>query len=142
MIVQIWNRQRRVACEVGRLREFVGRARPECLAEVGPGQAVLGELATLEVSLVGEAAMCRVHRRFFADPSPTDVITFPHGEILLGVERIAENAREFGELFERELQRCLLHGLLHLQGYEDGTAAKRKVMFARQEKLLRKLFRP
>jgi probable rRNA maturation factor len=140
MVLQIWNRQRRVPCDLRRLREFAERAVPECMEKTGPGEAVLGELESLEISLVSSAAIGRVHGEFFGDPSPTDVITFPHGEMLLGVETIADNARQFGELVERELQRCLLHGLLHLQGYEDGTAALRKAMFARQEKLLRKLW--
>lgn len=140
--LQIWNRQRRVPCQVRRLRAFAERALPECLTKTGPGKAVLGDLAVLEVSLLGQQAICRVHAEFFDDPSPTDVITFPHGEILLGVETIAENARQFGESVERELERCLLHGFLHLQGYEDGTPVLRKAMFARQEKLLRKLSNP
>ncbi len=140
--ITVCNRQRKLPCDRKALERFAVRA-VEAVRRVpvGPGEAVLEGLPELEISLLSDAAMSEVHAEFFQDPSPTDVITFPHGEILLGVETIAENARRFSEDYARELRRCLLHGVLHLHGYEDGTRALRRAMFARQERLLQQLCR-
>ena len=66
----------------------------------------------------------------------TDVITFPYateeevvdGEIFISIERIRENAKTFKITFEQELNRVMVHGVLHLCGYDDkGKEAKDKM---------------
>jgi rRNA maturation RNase YbeY len=55
----------------------------------------------------------------------TDVITFPydsqhiHGDVFISHDRVRENAASAGVTFERELSRVMVHGLLHLAGYDD-----------------------
>ena len=56
----------------------------------------------------------------------TDIITFPYREdgvlqsdIYISVDRVADNAKEYGVPFEDELRRVMIHGLLHLIGYDD-----------------------
>ncbi len=77
----------------------------------------------------------------------TDVITFPYateeavvdGEIFISVERIAENAKTFKITFEQELNRVMVHGVLHLCGYDDkGKKAKEK-MTEKEDYYLNKL---
>jgi type III pantothenate kinase len=94
-----------------------------------------------EISFVilSDAAIAEVHGRFLGDPSPTDVITFPYGEILLGAETIAENAKRFGTSFEEELLRCVVHGLLHLRGFEDVALSDHAAMHHCQEEILHEL---
>jgi probable rRNA maturation factor len=66
----------------------------------------------------------------------TDIITFPYCEelqaleadIFISVERVTENAMEFGVSFHQELCRVMVHGLLHLIGYEDKDVSKQKIM--------------
>ena len=69
-------------------------------------------------------------------------ITFPlgnYGEILVSVETARRQAVEFASSFERELTLYIVHGLLHLHGYEDGSTPGREEMARRQEALLEAL---
>lgn len=101
---------------------------------------------TLGVRLIGDAEIVELHDRFFGDPSPTDVITFPAddpdaggghlGDIVISVETAGRHAREFGQSTAREVAFLGIHGLLHICGYNDGSAAERDAMLARQEELL------
>ncbi len=83
-----------------------------------------------------------VNKVVFSRDYPTDVITVPieedplEGEIFLGIEEIKRNSRRYGTDFVWELKFCLLHGLLHLLGWEDDTEEKRKKMFEQQARFL------
>lgn len=131
------NRQRALRCNTRAVRQGAARALPLCLATPGPGDAVLASLAVIEVSLLSDRRIAAVHGRFLADPSPTDVITFPYGEILLGAGTIAANARAAGHTLEREVLLCVIHGLLHLNGHRDKAAREAAAMAARQEEILK-----
>jgi len=85
---------------------------------------------------------------FLQHDTYTDVITFPYsspeddfieGDIFISVERTAENAKKFGVSAELELHRVMIHGVLHLIGYDDKTAAKKKIMTAKEDEYLAKL---
>ena len=80
--------------------------------------------------------MAKVHRDFLGIPGPTDVITFPYGEILVCAPVAAERAREFGHDTTTELALYAIHGLLHLSGHDDITPAQEKRMTTAQEKIL------
>jgi probable rRNA maturation factor len=115
------------------------RALPEVLARGFPG-CPLGQLAALDVALLDDEAMGGVHGRFLGDPEPTDVITFEHGEILIGAETARRQAAEHGEPLTRELLRYLVHGMLHLAGHDDRAADDRGRMERVQEELVARLW--
>ncbi|TAE76631.1 MAG: rRNA maturation RNase YbeY [Verrucomicrobia bacterium] len=94
----------------------------------------------VEVALVDDATSARVHDQFMGIPGETDVITFHHGEIVIGVEVAFRQAVENGEPPLRELFRYVVHGLLHLAGHEDEDAADRERMEAAQEPLVAALW--
>ena len=94
------------------------------LAHAAGDDSPLSHLATLEVALVDDATSDRVHRDFMDLEGPTDVITFHHGEIVIGAEVAQRQAAEYGEPFAREILRYLVHGLLHLAGHEDAGAGR------------------
>ena len=100
----------------------------------------LAHLATLEVALVDDETSARVHFDFMEIPGATDVITFQHGEIVIGAEVALRQADEFGEPFGREILRYLVHGLLHLAGHEDAEDAGQKAMEAAQEAIVAELW--
>ena len=65
----------------------------------------------------------------------TDVITFDYcegnvlsGDLFISVDTVRENALTYGSTFEEELNRVMVHGLLHLIGYDDHTPEQQKVM--------------
>lgn len=112
-------------------------ALPHCLASVG--EAVpreITELDLIEVSLVSDETIAKVHGEFMDDPTPTDVITFPHGEILISVETAIRSSTEHGHPPEREALLYLVHGLLHLNGHDDLSEPSRTCMHAEQERIL------
>ena len=102
----------------------------------------LALLGTVEVALVDDRTSADVHQRFMDLPDPTDVITFHHGEIVIGVEVAQRQAAEYGEPVGRELFRYLVHGLLHLAGYEDNEDELRRVMESHQESVIGELWTP
>lgn len=70
----------------------------------------------------------------------TDIITFDYvengiisGDIFVSIDRVKENAKEFKDLFNNELNRVLAHGVLHLLGYKDKTEAEAKEMRSKEE---------
>jgi len=104
----------------------------------------------VEVALVSDARLAGIHARFLGDPAPTDVISFdlegaeggPAGEIYVSVDRAVRVARERGEEVASELRLYLVHGALHLCGFDDRTAAERRRMRAAEASVLRALGSP
>jgi probable rRNA maturation factor len=118
------------------IRRIVEAALLLCVAKPrhkGKGMQLPPEV---EITLLGERAIAKVHGEFLDDPSPTDVITFEHGEILICVPIAAANARKFSHPVDHEVALCAIHGLLHLLGYDDLTSQERIIMHARQEEIL------
>ena len=83
--------------------------------------------------------MARVHGNFLGDPTETDVITFPYGEILVCPAVAQDRAVEYGFEIEQEVLLYALHGLLHLAGHDDATPALAKEMAQAQERLLKQV---
>jgi len=71
---------------------------------------------------------------------PTDVITFHHGEIVIGAQVAQRQASEFNEPLAREILRYLVHGLLHLAGHEDSDPGERRTMETAQETIVTQLW--
>jgi probable rRNA maturation factor len=133
-LLQWANRQRSLKVDCFAVQEIVRVALPYCLKKPrGEG----GRLPSIiEITLLGEAAIAKVHAEFLDDPRPTDVITFEHGEILICLPVAAANAQKFHHPLHHEVALCAIHGLLHLLGYDDLTTPERIIMHCRQEKIL------
>ena len=136
----LWsNRQRAVKVDLSKIRRIVEVALPLCVGK--PRKKGLTLPSEVEITLLGEAAIAKVHGEFLEDPTPTDVITFEHGEILIGVPIAAANAKKFRHPADCEVALCAIHGLLHLLGYDDLTEKERVIMHARQEEILKAALR-
>ncbi len=83
--------------------------------------------------------MARVHADFLGDPTETDVITFPYGEILVCPAVAHDRAVTFGLELDHEVLLYCLHGMLHLTGYDDTKPALAKEMAAAQDRLLKRV---
>ncbi len=118
------------------LEDLAAEAFPLCLRESISESALPADLAEVEVSLVTAAEIARLHDEFMDDPSPTDVITFHHGEILISPETAQQQRRPHGHSLQREVALYLIHGLLHLAGHEDTTDAGAELMKRLQERIL------
>lgn len=119
-----------------RWREALQRLLPDLLAAPKGPDHVLSELETVEISVVDDPTIAQVHAEFLNDPSATDAITFPYGEILVSCDTAATYAAAHGLSREEELFRYMVHGLTHLHGYLDYEPADREALFAVQEPLV------
>jgi len=133
----LFNRQKAFPIPLPWLRRIAKAALPACLAASKPREdAVLATLEEVEVSYVSDAEIARVHGEFLDDPTPTDVITFHHGEILISAETAARQALDHGQTLEHELALYLIHGLLHLAGWHDEEETEAAEMAQTQESIL------
>lgn len=123
--------------DLDQLRLLAEKARPLCLAAAFP-DCPLHDLSELEVTLLSDAEIAVVHGEFLDDPTATDVITFDHGEILISVETAARQALDLGQgqPVEREIALYLVHGLLHLAGWDDHQPEAAATMAQEQERIL------
>ena len=131
--VSVLNRQRKVAVDRAELEAFARRALPFCARA---GRTALTSLSEIDVVLVSDRKISELHRRFMHIRGPTDVITFQHGEIFISVETARCQAEAFGTSLQDELRLYLVHGLLHLHGFDDHEQAARRRMQSVQKKIV------
>jgi probable rRNA maturation factor len=99
-------------------------------------------LQNLSVVFVSDRLMRRLNHRYHGRSAATDVLTFDYGagnaEVIISVDTAVRQARRFGSTPRRELALYLIHGLLHLHGYDDRTPAQRRRMRAAERRWLRR----
>ena len=118
--------------------EFGWREIFEILHKIGKG--VISDIALIEVTFLDDDEMARLHGEFLGDATTTDVITFDHGELLIGVETAKRQSLEFETSIHREIALYGIHGMLHLAGFDDRDSLKAKLMERRQKDLFSKVF--
>jgi probable rRNA maturation factor len=105
-----------------------------------------------EVSIffVSTLAISKLHKQFFDDPTPTDCISFPIdisesfgyrvlGDVFVCPETAVKYVEEHGGNIEREMILYIVHGLLHLMGYDDIDVKDRKAMRLAEKRHLKYL---
>ncbi len=103
-----------------------------------------GRDAELSVALVGDEEMTALNGRFLGRAEVTDVLAFPYsaegeplaGEVVVNAELAAREAAGRGHGAREELLLYLVHGLLHLLGYDDHSAPDRRRMRRREAEVL------
>lgn len=123
MMVEVINRQRRRRMDPARWREFAEKALSEIGAE-GKGATIV---------FVSDRAARDLNRRYRGRNMATDVLSFPTepaafeqpemnlGDVVISVERAQAQSAEHGLAFDEEVAQLILHGLLHLCGYDHET---------------------
>jgi probable rRNA maturation factor len=116
------NRQRRIPVALDPLKLFAERARRELRFAHD----------AVTVCLVSDAAIARLNQRYRGKRGPTDVLSFPSsakrarapryaGDIAISPSAARRNARRLDRSFPDELRVLILHGMLHLAGYDHET---------------------
>ena len=148
--IGVRNLQRKIAVNIAELEGFAANALQHCLQSRKFKWTDLRNLHEVFIWLISDRRMALLHRKFLGQSSPTDVLTFQHGEIFISVETARRHARIFGEedarrgrrvhgegnSVMREIKLYIVHGLLHLHGFDDQTPAEARKMKAAQEKIL------
>jgi probable rRNA maturation factor len=116
-VIEVVNRQRGKKIDTDAWSRFADRA----LHAIGKH----GSSST--IAFVSDRRIRDLNRRFRNIDKPTDVLSFPAeektnlGDIAISVETAAAQAKENGLTFEAEIAQLILHGLLHLSGYDHET---------------------
>jgi len=104
---------------------------------------------SVSIHLIGDTKMKQLNNQFRKKNSTTDVLSFAiqegeHffdsdelGEIFISIPRIKRQAKQNRIPFPEEFQRMLIHGMLHLLGYDHTKPKEAKKMFLLQEKILK-----
>ena len=100
--------------------------------------------ATISIILTNDKKLLQLKNQYFQQDVLTDVITFNleedgdpiDGEIYISLNRVSENAKEFKQDTGRELKRVIIHGCLHLLGYDDQTPEGKKTMTCMEDHYL------
>jgi probable rRNA maturation factor len=136
--VSVRNLQRKIPINIRKLQTFATKAVCRCLPLRKGKRTELATLREVFVWLISDRRMSQLHRQFLGEHGPTDVLTFQHGEIFVSVETAKGNARVFTTSLMRELQLYMVHGLLHLNGFDDQTPADARKMQRAQKTILRR----
>ena len=136
--IVVANRQRTRRLD----RKLIEEIAQEVLTDLGVEDVELG------VHFVSAKEMARVHEQFMNIVGSTDVITFDHGsepptsvhgEIFISVEDAIAQAREFKTTWQSEVARYVIHGILHLLGFDDVAPDARKKMKQAENRLMNRI---
>jgi len=130
--ITIRNVQRSVFFSTRKLQRFAVIACKLVLQTRRP-KSETASLNQIYILVVSDRRMAALHKEFCGIPGPTDVLTFQHGEIVISADTAARQARIFHSDLMDELQLYLLHGLLHLAGFDDVEPSQRKRMLRLQK---------
>ena len=108
----------------------------------------IGDVISSEGFQVGEinyifcddSYLNKINQEFLNHDTFTDIISFDYtlgkevgGDIFISIERVLENAEKFNEVFETELHRVMIHGILHFMGYKDKTKKEKTLMRTKED---------
>jgi probable rRNA maturation factor len=111
----------------------------------------LNEVCKIEYKKLGEITLIfcsddyllEVNREYLDHDYYTDIITFDYtdddlinGDLFISIDRVADNANELSISFEIELNRVIVHGVLHLCGYKDKTPEEEQLMRSKENQML------
>jgi rRNA maturation RNase YbeY len=114
----------------------------------------------LSIALVGQGKMRKLNKKYLGKNRVTDVLVFPEpkvllekfevgpaqkttglGEIVICLREVKKNTKRFKTTFEKELAKVLIHGILHLLGYDQGKSLKEtKLMAEKENYILNQIF--
>lgn len=103
-------------------------------------------IRSLEFNFVSTETIEKINRKYLKHNYATDIITFDYsdqknnldGEIFISFDDAAENSKVYRVSVDNELLRLIIHGILHLIGYDDTTPAKRKKMKELEDEFVNK----
>ncbi|MEX6626749.1 rRNA maturation RNase YbeY [Tenacibaculum salmonis] len=104
------------------------------------------ELGEINYVFCDDTYLHKMNVEFLQHDTLTDIISFDYtlgklvgGDIFISIERVKENAEEFDVLFENELHRVIIHGVLHYMKYKDKTDEEKQIMRTKENDSLKLL---
>lgn len=101
------------------------------------------KLGEINITFTGNATILESNQKFLKHNYFTDIITFNYcvknvvsGDLLISIDQVEINSRKYRSNFERELHRVIIHGVLHLVGYNDTNADEIRIMRKKEDTYL------
>ena len=102
----------------------------------------------LNFIFTGDERITEINKSFLNHDYNTDVISFDNnrgkeinGDIYISIDSVRDNSKTYHVRLREELIRVMIHGILHLCGYEDDRIEKKEEMFLKQENFVKDFFR-
>jgi rRNA maturation RNase YbeY len=103
-------------------------------------------VSNLEINFISSKAILDINKTYLNHDYTTDIITFNYsnilddidGEIFISIEDALNNSKKYKVSLSDELVRLVIHGILHLLGYDDLNTSEKKIMKRLENKLLSK----
>jgi len=100
-------------------------------------------IESLQINFVTPDLMIEINKQYLNHNYDTDIITFNYsgsnnnldGEIFISISQAIDNSIKFNVNLDSELIRLVVHGLLHLIGYDDKNSSEKKIMKSEEDKL-------
>ena len=132
--ISITNRQKKLPIDRRCMRRVVKAIVRD--AGIADGQ--------ISIAVVDDAAIAKLHNEYLNDPEPTDVLSFAldsspgyiEGEVVVSADRAIASVARFQSSAASELLLYVIHGTLHLVGYDDATPRKLGVMRKKEREYL------
>ena len=90
--------------------------------------------------------LLKINKEYLNHDYYTDIITFHYvegniisGDIFISIDRVRDNAQQYGVSFENELSRVIIHGVLHLIGFDDKDESSQSIMRMKEDEYLLEL---
>ena len=106
-------------------------------------ESEMKRIGNIAIIFCSDGYLLDVNRKYLGHDYYTDIITFDYcegerlsGDLFISVDSVRENAVEYGTEFANELNRVMVHGLLHLIGYDDHTEEDVKTMREKENQYL------
>jgi len=103
-------------------------------------------LGNIAIIFCSDAYLLEINKKYLRCDTFTDIITFNYcegdllsGDLFISIDTVRDNAAYYGTVFTEELNRVIVHGLLHLIGFDDRTEDQRKTMREKEDECLRLL---
>ena len=102
------------------------------------------QVAEINIIITDDDSLRLMKKEYFNQDVYTDIIAFNidedpfEGELYISHDRVSDNAKKFNQTFEGELKRILIHGTLHLCGFDDQTKEDKLKMTSMEENYLKK----
>lgn len=98
---------------------------------------------SLGIAFLNDKQIKGLNQKYLKANRPTDVLAFNYGQntadLAISLESAKRNAGLYKTSFQKELIRYIIHGILHLYGYDDRNPEEKKIMFKRQEEIFKKI---
>jgi len=120
--------------------EFLEKFAKKILSLDKLGTKISKKFSELSIAIVDDEKIKALNKKYLNKDRITDVLAFDYGEIIICLDQAKRQAKELNLSTEQELAILLIHGILHLAGYNDRIKKDKEKMFKQQNKTFKEVW--